>query len=342
MQGMAKSSRNYYLVTGGHSAGKPMLRSKMGSCFIRGNAIMKFAAVQIEAVFADVEANLIKAENKIDEAVNLGAEVIVLPEFFTSAIGFSPNMLDVAIMNDDLPMRLIKSKAQQHRVVIGGSNIQFNGEHAYNTFVLTFPNGDTYYHNKDIPTQLENCYYTDGNDCGILETPIGNIGVTLCWEMLRYDTIRRLYGKVDFILAGSCWWDLPEDAPVQRNELRQYNQMLALGTPVEISRLLEVPVIHASHCGKVTAFNFPNMDKEQTRQLVGASQIIDNGNVVERREYTEGEGIVIADIDIDGHSKETNKFFGYRYWIPDLPDDYLNAWDKYNKLGREYYTNTAL
>ncbi len=60
---------------------------------------MKIAAIQLDADFADVKSNLIKSENYIRQAVLAGAELVLLPEFFTSAAGFSERMLKVAAQN---------------------------------------------------------------------------------------------------------------------------------------------------------------------------------------------------------------------------------------------------
>ena len=176
-----------------------------------------------------------------------------------------------------------------------------------------------------------------------LHTPIGNIGVALCWEMIRYDTLKRLSGNADLILSGSCWWDLPKDVSPEREPLRQFNQDLALKTPVVFAELLDVPVIHANHCGEVTAFNFPDANLRQTRQLVGATQIIDgNGGVLIRRHFYEGGGFVISNITWDSNNRKKLKAFPLEYWIPKLPDSYLNAWETFNPKGKQYYETVAL
>jgi predicted amidohydrolase len=140
-----------------------------------------------------------KSEDYIRQSVSAGAEFVLLPEFFTSAIGFSEHMLDVAIQNRQA-LKWIKQWAAEYRVTIGGSYNSFDRENAFNLFSLVFPNGEIYEHRKDIPTQFENCYYTNGDEYNVLATPIGNIGVALCWEMIRYDTLKRISGKVDL-----CW-----------------------------------------------------------------------------------------------------------------------------------------
>lgn len=300
------------------------------------------AAIQLNANFADVEANIMKSEQYVKTASSNGAQLVLFPEFFTSAIGFSNKMLDVAHKNQPVKKSLLQW-SMQYDVIVAGSYISFDGDNAYNLFTIAFSDGKTFEHKKDIPTQFENCYYTSGDENNVLKTPIGNIGVAMCWEMIRYDTLKRLSGNVDFVLAGSCWWDLPMDAPAEREHLRQYNQKLALETPVTFAKLLGVPVVHANHCGKVTAWNFPNAYKEQTRQLVGATQIIDgNGNVISRRPFSDGEGIIYTELSWSIANRKAAQNYPNKYWIPDLPDSYVSAWENINPKGKEYYNTTTL
>lgn len=105
---------------------------------------------------------------------------------------------------------------------------------------------------------------------------------------------------------------MPIDSPPEREQLKQYNQSLACETPVTLAKLLGIPVIHVNHCGKVTALNFPNADKLQTRQYVGAAQIIDrSGNILARRHFFEDGGFVISDIswDTDNRKNTINLYF---------------------------------
>ena len=302
---------------------------------------MRIAAVQEEVVFTDVEANLAHTEELVRQAAADHAELVLLPEFFPSAIGFSEDMLSVALQGANVHKTLI-AWSERFQIIIGGSYIVLQNGDAFNQFELVFPDGKIYRHRKDIPTQFEGCYYTNGDTVNILDTPIGKIGVALCWEMLRYDTLRRMTGKVDFVLTGSCWWDLPENAPKDRETLRKYNQELAISTPVTFAKLIGVPVIHAGHCGKVTAGRFPDADFLQTRQLVGAAQIINaDGTVLTRRSFDRGEGIVTCDLDRKRTGAPEIRQYPKRYWIPDLPESYLTAWNTMNPKAKEYYETVA-
>jgi hypothetical protein len=161
--------------------------------------------------------------------------------------------------------------------------------------------------------------------------------------MIRYDTLRRINGKADLVLSGSCWWDLPLDALPERESLRRYNQNLARETPAVFAKLSGVPVVHANHCGKVTSLNFPDADKAQTRQFVGAAQIADrSGHVLARKDFSEGGGFVVCDISWNTLSRNKPNDYPAQYWIPDLPASYLHAWKTVNPKGKHYYETVAL
>ncbi len=297
------------------------------------------AALLMDTALADVEYNLQAARRLVSDAAKQGAQLIVLPEFFNSCMGFDNSMLTVA-QRDLYTLNEITALAQKLNVILCGSFLSFCGEDVYNRFAIVLPSGEQFFHCKDIPTQFENCYYTDGDEQNILHTPIGDIGVALCWEMLRYDTARRLANKVDFVVAGSCWWDLPKDAPPEHDLLRRYNQALAMDTPSTFARLLHVPLVHAAHCCSTISSRFPAADRLQVRRMVGAAQICGgDGTVLARRGFTEGEGYVLHAIT-PRRSKQM-PVFPQKYWIIELPDVYLEAWERNNALGRAYYQSVS-
>jgi N-carbamoylputrescine amidase len=39
----------------------------------------------------------------------------------------------------------------------------------------------------------------------MLSTPIGPVGVVLCWEFIRSKAAKRLLNKVGMVVGGSCW-----------------------------------------------------------------------------------------------------------------------------------------
>ena len=109
-------------------------------------------------------------------------------------------------MESSKNLEFMREWAVKYQIAIGGSYLEFDTEkqEIYNTYSLILPTGEVYKHRKDIPTAAEGFCYTYGDEISYFDTPIGRVGIAMCWEMLRYNTIRRMIGKVDFILVASC------------------------------------------------------------------------------------------------------------------------------------------
>jgi predicted amidohydrolase len=303
---------------------------------------MKIAAIQMNAKFANVKANLEIAKRLASEAFQDGAELVILPEFFTSAMGFHPKMLDVGRPIKGEPMQLLNQLAKNYNGVVGGSFVALRGQESYNTFVLAFPDGTNYFHDKDQPTMWENCYYIGGTDDGVLETKLGNIGVALCWEFVRTRTARRMLDRVDIIVGGSCWWTLPEiPIPGYKSELRETVLEMMIETPARFARMLGVPVVHAAHAGDFEGETPLMPDIPYKSYFLGETQIVDgSGKILAGLKREDGEGVIITDIDL---TKKWNPSepIPDRFWIPDMPQELNQAWQVFNKHGETYYLETT-
>jgi len=299
---------------------------------------MKVAAVQMVARVADIEYNLERAESLLEQAFSQGCEMVILPEFFTSAVAFHPDMLEAALPFDGPALQLMRDAAQSHGGYVGGSFIASRAGDNYNTFVLAFPDGEYATHDKDQPTMWENCYYRGGMDDGILDTPLGPIGVALCWELVRMRTVHRLRGKVDLLVGGSCWWTVPDKAiPIPaKKDARRRNLDIMKETPVRMARLLGVPVVHAAHAEDFEA-KMPLLPGLPYRSyFLGETMITDAaGRVLSRLSREEGEGLAVADIEPGriAPSEEPPD----RFWIPRLPLLIRSVWGYQNLYGRLYY-----
>lgn len=303
---------------------------------------MKVAAIQMKAEFTNVKANLEIAKRLASDAFQDGAELVIIPEFFTSAMGFHPKMLDVVRPIKGEPWQLLNQLAIKYNGVIGGSFIALRGEENYNTFVLAFPDGTNYFHDKDQPTMWENCYYLGGTDDGVLETKLGNIGVALCWEFVRTRTARRLLDRVDIVVGGSCWWTLPErEIPGYKSELRETVLEMMIETPARFARILGVPVVHAAHAGDFEGETPLMPDIPYKSYYLGETQIVDgSGKILTRLTREDGEGVIMSNIDLTKKWKPTESIPD-RFWIPDMPKELNQAWEIFNKHGETYYLETT-
>ena len=301
---------------------------------------MKVAAVHFQAVFAKIEENEKRAEEYIKEAKDNGAKMIVFPEFFTTGFVTS-NELVLEIAKGIDTSGKMKEWAIEYEMYICGSFLYYDGTKVVNKYCIACPNGETFFHAKDVPTVLEGMYYEAGDQEFIAHSTENEIGMCMCWEMMRSDTIRKMQEKVNYVVAGSCWWELfDEDLPEQMRQLKDFSAKEAKIAPVRLAKLLHVPVIHASHSAIYEGANPLNPSKPVARKILGATQIVDeNGSVLACLDDTKEPGIIYANISTKVQSKIEKPIEGY--WIS-LPEEFTLYWNQVNAKCHEYYEKVTL
>jgi predicted amidohydrolase len=330
---------------------------------------VRVAAVQMRATLGEVEANLESAERWARRALREGARWIVLPEFFTTGIAYHPTrLLNAHRPLDGAPMQLLKSLAKEGQAYVAGSFLAKSGEDAFDTFVLATPNGGTFTHDRDFPTSdFEASVFAGGEDDefvkelarrGVAAEPVapipgrpGNdknavfaledgtaIGAALCWEQCRYRTARRLTGRVDLILACSGWpfaapnIDISRRNPSPEQEVRPSERVSA--SSCRLARMVGAPAIHANLVGETWNIG-PRGDS--VMRFAGESQIVDgSGRTLARRRYGEGEGLVIAEMEM-GRVPPSEPISTDGFWTPEFPEVFHEHWAVRGASGRATY-----
>lgn len=238
-------------------------------------------------------------------------------------------------MKLDIPTSFL-SLSEKYSCIVAGSYLNIKAGDVYNSVLVQFPNGDRLVHDKDIPTQFENRYYTEGDN----RRGKNHIGVALCWEMMRTQTDREMPTETRIVAAGSCWWDLPDDS---RNDLlRTYNHELNRTVPSRFAVRLGLPVVHASHVGETTGQRNSSNDSLAVRQLIGTTQIVDSrGRVKGELESKDGNSILVQTVELPDSNRKMD-IVSSDFWAIDLPTQYIEAWEKEREIGREYYRKNRL
>lgn len=305
--------------------------------------MIRAAAIQLSAHVADVDANLAACERLADQAAAAGADWIVLPEFFTTGVAFDERLVDAALPPEGAPAELMASLAKRHGATVGGSFLcrDDDGE-VRNAFLLYSPEGELLgRHDKDLPTMWENCFYVGGDDDGVIQTPIGGVGVALCWELIRAQTARRLRGRVGVIVGGSCWWSVPAWPPSSlTRRMESANRVNATRAAPIMSQLVGAPVVHAAHCGPIEC-PMPWTPLAYRGRAEGGASISDaSGELLALREAAAGEGIAVADVEVGSVAP-----------VRTIPDDYwlcrrgllpTVAWSYQRTHGRRWYAQHRL
>ena len=299
------------------------------------------AAVQLEPVLGNVEANLAECERLADQAAAAGAEWIVLPEFFTTGVGFVPELAGAALAPDGAATGLLLDLARRHDATVGGSFLcrDPDGE-ARNAFFLATPDGLAGRHDKDLPTMWENCFYVGGSDDGLLSAGDLSVGAAVCWEFMRSRTARRLREKVDVVVGGSCWWSIPPWPPsALTRRMEAANARTATGIARAFARLVGAPVAHAAHAGPVEC-GMPWSPFRYRGWFEGGAVICDaHGQVLAARHRHEGAGVAVADVT-PGRIEPDDRLPD-RYWLHRRGALAALLWNVQRVHGRRWYRDHA-
>jgi predicted amidohydrolase len=304
---------------------------------------VRVGAVRIAGRVGDLAYNLQQAEALASEALAKGARIVALPEFFTTPCFVHPRVTDAIVEAENPARQLLVRLARQHSAYVGGSMLMRRGDDVYNTYCLAGPDGGVQTHDKDQPTMWENGYYIGGSDDGVVDTEYGTAGLAVCWELVRWRTIRRFAGRVRFAITGNQWWSVADNWLGTDSVLgatKQYNRYLSENAANEFARLLGVPVLHASHSGRFDGrcLLAPGLNAtvRYASEFIGRTQIVEaDGRVIAARDAAEGPGVVVGDIvigDVARPAPHTDRF-----WIPNLTVTHLGNWYHQNACGRSYY-----
>ena len=189
------------------------------------------ALIQFESSLCNPEANTEKACRMIAEAAAQGADLVVLPELFSTGYELNivgPHVPELAEPVDGPTVRALQDAARAGGcyVVAGLALTHEMAGVAYNSAVFIDRDGElqgTY--DKQHLWALERFYFRAGFDCPVFDTDFGRVGVMICYDMGFPEVARMLALQgADLILCPSAWceedmdvWDVNVPARALEN-----------------------------------------------------------------------------------------------------------------------------
>lgn len=161
------------------------------------------------------ESNLHRSLALAAEAVNGGANLIVLPELSNCGYFFSSRQ-DAFEHAEPVPggasVQAWMAFAATHQVYLVAGLNEIEGRQLFNTAVLLGPDGLIGKYRKAHLWNLEKLWFTPGNlGFPVFETPIGRIGLLICWDIWFPEVPRILSQQgADIICSLNNWvWTPP-------------------------------------------------------------------------------------------------------------------------------------
>src|ERR1035437_441533 len=143
---------------------------------------LRLAAIQMVSANGRVTENLVRASQWAEQAARDGAELVLLPELFAIGFEINANAWRSAESQGGPTERWLTETARRHDFHIGGSYLERRDDDFFNTFALSGPGGVVGRVRKRHPCSLEAYIFKGGDDPHVIETPLGRIGVAICYD----------------------------------------------------------------------------------------------------------------------------------------------------------------
>ncbi len=169
---------------------------------------MKVACIQSDTVPFERQWNLDRASLSVWEAVRHGAELIVLPEYFSSGCRYDSGFVESAEPLDGPTVSWMRTRSRETGAWLAGGIVEEDAGGVYNTLVLVGPSGVSWTYRKRCLPLFERLYFRSGSEVGVFDTPLGRLGVMLCWDMIHDRPLAELKNRIDLLLVCAAWPDV--------------------------------------------------------------------------------------------------------------------------------------
>lgn len=252
---------------------------------------IKAAAVQfdMQVGVANKDANLARTLDLISQAADAGARLVVLPELANTGYSFvsRAEAYEHAEPVPDGPTcaRWSQLAAERDLYIVSGIT-EADGVDLYDTAVLIGPEGYIGRYRKTHLWNREKLVFEPGNEgYPVFRTPIGRIGLLICWDIWFPEVARILTVQgADIICSVNNWVFTPP--PLFDETGKAMASYLTMAT---------------SHQNSVHIIAADRIGEERGNKFLGCSLITAlNGWPIGRVASAEDEEILYADIDVVG------------------------------------------
>lgn len=231
------------------------------------------AAVQMESSLFSIDINLERAGHHIQQAACHNSDLVLLPELFPTGLCYDAKLCQLAETVGGRTTRWMLAWSKRTGCHIGGAIVEKCGHDCYDTFVLTSPGGEVFVYRKRFPAFFEKLFFGRGRRTGVFHTELGRIGVMICWDMVHERLVRRIRGRVDWLLISSAWPDL-NSGNIPLPGFQHWTSRQPRHRPMALAKRLGVPVVYANATG-IFQTRVPYLGLNYRSEYAGCTSIID-------------------------------------------------------------------
>lgn len=172
-----------------------------------GGLTTRIAVGQMHCVLGDVPANLLRIERIVRMAAEEGAELVIMPETATTGYFMGERLRALAEPTDGATGCRLAALAADCAVHLAVGVALRDGGNIYDAQLLFGPDGRllaTY--RKAHLFAAEREWYAAGDAPTVVETAIGKLGMTICYDLIFPEYIRRLVDLGASLIVNSTNW----------------------------------------------------------------------------------------------------------------------------------------
>jgi predicted amidohydrolase len=239
---------------------------------------MRVAVAQMDPILAEKERNLDACVARLEEAAAAGAELLVLPE--CAIPGYMFESLEEGLSYaEEVPgptTEALERACERLDVYVVCGLLQRDGDLLRNAAVLVGPQGliGTYW-KTHLPFLGVDRFVTSGDELTVYDTPLGRIGVEICYDLRFPEVTRTLALKGADIVAHPT--NFPVAARIQ-TEL------------ITVARAAE---------NRIYLLTANRVGKERGGEFCGWSQIVDPFGTRLAEAGETGEALLVAEVDVE-------------------------------------------
>ncbi len=223
--------------------------------------------VQMRVTGGCPEENLARAEERIDEATQAGARIILLPEALTLGWTHPSAVTAAEKIPEGKSCARLSALARQHGVYLCAGLIEDAGSRVFNAGVLIGPDGLLLLHHRKInELEIGHAYYSTGDRMQVVETPIGTLGLMICADAFAPGQVisRTLAMMGAQVILSPCAWAVPAD----HDNLREPYGQLWRDTYGPVARDFRIWIAGVSNVGDINAGPW------EGRKCIGCSLLV--------------------------------------------------------------------
>ncbi len=163
---------------------------------------------QLDLKMGETESNFLKAQEAVQRASQLGAEIVLLPELWASGFDLDKTNKYASSLDEGWFTRM-RDLAVENKIGLGGSLIEEDQGEYYNTFVIYDNKGDFLgsYRKIHLFQKLkEHIHFSGGTKVVVVDSPWGKLGLTICHDLRFPEIFRRCAVQgAELILLVAEW-----------------------------------------------------------------------------------------------------------------------------------------